>query len=64
MQSFEYFCPTEIVFGSGAENCVAEKIRKHGGKRVMIIYGGGSAIKSGLIPKIERLMMIGGLTAF
>ena len=64
MQSFEYFCPTEIIFGCGAENCVAEKIRKHGGKRVMIIYGGGSAIKSGLIPKIERLMMIGGLTAF
>ena len=64
MQSFEYFCPTEIIFGRGAENCVAEKIRKHGGKRVMIIYGGGSAIKSGLIPKIERLMMIGGLTAF
>ncbi|MBR3747747.1 MAG: iron-containing alcohol dehydrogenase [Selenomonadaceae bacterium] len=63
MQSFEYFCPTEIVFGSGAENCVAEKIRKHGGKRVMIIYGGGSAIKSGLIPKIERLMMISGLAA-
>ena len=64
MQSFEYFCPTEIIFGCGAESCVAEKIRKHGGKRVMIIYGGGSAIKSGLIPKIERLMMIGGLTAF
>ena len=63
MHSFEYFCPTEIIFGSGSENCVAEKIRKHGGKRVMIIYGGGSAIKSGLIPKIERLMMISGLAA-
>ena len=63
MQSFEYFCPTEIVFGCGAENHVAEKIRKHGGSRVMILYGGGSAIKSGLIPKIERLMLTGGLAA-
>ena len=63
MQSFEYFCPTEIIFGQGAENCVAEKIRKHGGSRVMILYGGGSAIKSGLIPKIERLMLTGGLAA-
>ncbi len=63
MQSFEYFCPTEIIFGRGAENCVAEKIRKHGGSRVMILYGGGSAIKSGLIPKIERLLLTGGLAA-
>lgn len=56
MHSFEYFCPTEIIFGQGAENCVAEKIRKHGGSRVMILYGGGSAVKSGLIPKIENLL--------
>lgn len=63
MQSFEYFCPTEIIFGQGAQNCVAEKIRKHGGSRVMILYGGGSAIKSGLIPQIERLMLTGGLAA-
>jgi len=63
MQSFEYFCPTEIIFGVGAENCVAEKIRKHGGSRVMILYGGGSAIKSGLLPRIERLLLTGGLAA-
>ena len=63
MQSFEYFCPTEIIFGQGAQNCVAEKIRKHGGSRVMILYGGGSAIKSGLVPQIERLMLTGGLAA-
>ena len=56
MHSFEYFCPTEIIFGQGAENCVAEKILKHGGSRVMILYGGGSAVKSGLIPKIEQLL--------
>ena len=59
MKNFEYFCPTEIIFGQGAENCVAEKIRKHGGSRVMILYGGGSAMKSGLVPKIERLLAAG-----
>lgn len=60
MKNFEYFCPTEIIFGSGAENCVAEKIRKHGGSRVMILYGGGSAVRSGLIAKIEQLLAAGG----
>ena len=56
MHSFEYHCPTEIIFGRGAENSVAEKIRKYGGSRVLILYGGGSAVKSGLIGKIERLL--------
>ncbi|MBR0260878.1 MAG: iron-containing alcohol dehydrogenase [Selenomonadaceae bacterium] len=56
MHSFEYCCPTEIIFGVGAENTVAEKIRKYGGNRVMILYGGGSAVKSGLIAKIEQLL--------
>lgn len=60
MHSFEYFCPTEIIFGQGAEDKVADKIRKYGGKRVMILYGGGSALKSGLVPKIERQLKAGG----
>ncbi|MCR5834023.1 MAG: iron-containing alcohol dehydrogenase [Selenomonadaceae bacterium] len=63
MHSFEYCCPTEIIFGTDAEKVVGEKIRKYGGKRVMILYGGGSAIKSGLIPKIERLLLTSGLSA-
>ncbi|MBR0103634.1 MAG: iron-containing alcohol dehydrogenase [Selenomonadaceae bacterium] len=56
MQSFEYHCPTEIIFGQGAEDKVADKVRKYGGSRVMILYGGGSAVRSGLIPKIEQLL--------
>ena len=61
MHSFEYHCPTEIIFGLGAEESVAEKIFKYGGSRVMILYGGGSAVKSGLIGKIEKLLTDGGL---
>lgn len=53
MQSFEYCCSTEIIFGLNAEDCVAEKIRKQGGSRVMILYGGGSAVRSGLLQKVE-----------
>ena len=61
MHSFEYHCPTEIIFGGDSENCVAEKVRKYGGSRVMILYGGGSAVKSGLVGKIEKLLTDGGL---
>lgn len=63
MHSFEYCCPTEIIFGQGAEERVAEKIRKYGGNRVMVLYGGGSAVRSGLIPKIEQLLTAEGFEA-
>ena len=56
MHSFEYFCPTEIIFGVGAEDKVAEKISEHGGSRVLILYGGGSAVRSGLLSKVEGLL--------
>ncbi len=61
MQSFEFKCPTEIVFGKGAEDKVAEKIRQYGGSRVFIVYGGGSVVKSGLLARIERLLTSDGL---
>ncbi len=61
MQAFEFCCPTEIVFGRGAEEKIAEKIRKYGGSRVYIVYGGGSVVKNGLLARIERILTAGGL---
>lgn len=61
MQSFEYHCPTEIVFGPGTEEKTAEKIRKYGGHHVFVVYGGGSVIKTGLLARIERIMTADGL---
>lgn len=48
MQSFEYHSPTEIIFGREAEAKTPEKIKKYGGTRVFIVYGGGSVVRSGL----------------
>ena len=45
MQNFEFYCPTEIVFGKGAEDKLAEKIRQYGGTKVFLLYGGGSIEK-------------------
>ena len=47
MQKFVYYAPTEIVFGKDAELKTAELVKKHGGSRVLVIYGGKSAVKSG-----------------
>ena len=61
MQSFTYHCPTEIIFGRGAENAVAEKLRAFGVSRVLILYGGGSAERSGLLSRIEKNLTSAGL---
>ena len=61
MQSYTYHCPTEIIFGRGAENAVAEKLRAFGASRVLILYGGGSAERSGLLSRIEKNLTSAGL---
>lgn len=53
MNNFTFHVPTEIIFGAGAELKAGSKIKSLGKKSVMIIYGGGSAVKSGLIEKVE-----------
>lgn len=54
MQSFMHYSPTKIIFGKGAENNVAEEIKAFGASRVLIVYGGGSIVRSGLLAKIEE----------
>ena len=52
VKDFTYYTPTEVVFGRGAEEHVAELVRKHGGHKILVHYGGGSAKRSGLLDKI------------
>ena len=52
MQKFNFSLPTEIVFGSDAEENAGRLIKKYGGSRVFVVYGSGSAVKSGLIDSV------------
>ena len=56
MKDFNYYAPTEVVFGKQSEEQVASLIRKYGGKKVLVHYGGSSAVKSGLLDKICGLL--------
>lgn len=61
MKNFTFYSPTEVIFGKDSELQVADEIKKHGGTRVMVLYGGGSAVKSGLIAKVEQALKKAGL---
>lgn len=59
--NFEYFAPTRIIFGRNTENQVADWIKYYGGKRVLLHYGGKSAIQSGLIARVKKLLDKAGI---
>ena len=61
MRDFVYYAPTEVVFGKESEEQVARLVKKYGGNKVLVHYGGRSAKKSGLLDKICDLLRKGGV---
>ena len=61
MDSFIYDTPTKVYFGKGEENKVGEIIAQYGVRKVLIHYGGGSAIRSGLIARVQESLSAQGL---
>lgn len=56
MQNFTFYLPTEIVFGRDTELCVGQEVRKHGGTKVLLVYGGRSAKESGLLDRVKHTL--------
>ena len=56
MKDFNYYAPTEVVFGENSEEQVAALVKKYGGTKVLVHYGGKSAERSGLLDKICGLL--------
>ena len=54
MNNFEFYSPTCFVFGKDTETKTGEYVKRFGGSRVLIHYGGGSALRSGLIDRIKE----------
>ena len=52
MFDFKYYTPTKVLFGKNTEEKVADLIKEFGGKKVLIHYGGGSVIRSGLMKRV------------
>ena len=54
MQSFVQFTPTEIVFGRDTQKEAGRLVKKYGASKVLLVYGGGSVIKSGLLDTVKE----------
>lgn len=52
--NFEYFSPTRVIFGKETEKQTGKLIREYGGSRVLVLYGGKSAVRSGLLDLVKE----------
>ena len=57
MENFTFYAPTYFAFGKDTENETGKYIKKFGGTKVLIHYGGGSVIRSGLLDQVKEALI-------
>ena len=61
MKDFNFYAPTRVVFGREAEEKLPQLIQQYGGRKVLVHFGGGSARRSGLLDKVEKMLTEAGI---
>ncbi len=61
MDNFTYYTPTRYIFGRGAEEQAGKLAASLGWKKTLILYGGGSAVRSGLLEKVKKALAAEGV---
>lgn len=56
MNNFNFYAPTEVIFGRDTEAQAGQLIRKYGGHKVLLVYGGSSVVKSGLLDRVKATL--------
>ncbi len=54
MDNFTFYAPTYFVFGKDTETEAGKYTKKFGGTKVLLHYGGGSVVKSGLLDRVKK----------
>lgn len=61
MNNFDWYAPTHIVFGRGTESEVSSLLKSSKCNRVLLHYGSGSVIRTGLLDKIKSSLDKAGI---
>ena len=57
MNNFNFYSPTLFVFGKERENEAGKLVKRFGGTKVLIHFGGGSVVKSGLLDRVKTSLI-------
>ena len=61
MENFSFYAPTYFAFGQNSEARCGELVKRFGGTKVLIHFGGGSVVKSGLLGRVEESLKAEGI---
>ncbi len=61
MENFTFYSPTYFVFGKDGENKAGSMVKRFGGSKVLIHYGGGSVVRSGLLDRVKASLKAEGI---
>lgn len=62
MNNFNFYSPTYFVFGKERENEAGKYVQRFGGTKVLIHYGSGSVVKSGLLDRVKKSLTENNIT--
>ena len=61
MENFAFYSPTQFVFGKDTESEAGKLVKRFGGSKVLLHYGGGSVVKSGLLDRVKKSLSDEGI---
>ena len=61
MNNFTFYSPTYFVFGKDKENAAGKYVKRFGGSKVLIHYGGGSVVRTGLLGRVKASLEAEGI---
>ena len=62
MDNFHFYSPTYFAFGKDGENQTGSLVKRFGGSKVLIHYGGGSVVRSGLLDRVKASLNAEGIS--
>lgn len=62
MENFTFYSPTKFAFGKDKENETGKLVKEFGGSKVLIHFGGGSVVKSGLLDRVKKSLDAEGIS--
>ena len=61
MDNFNFYSPTQFIFGRERENEAGKYVKRFGGTRVLIHFGSGSVVRSGLLDRVKKSLTDSGV---
>ena len=61
MENFTFYSPTYFAFGKDTENDTGKYVKQFGGSKVLIHFGGGSVVRSGLLDRVKKSLDAEGI---